>query len=43
MAFFSNLVHALTSPVNCAANYGSAVLGATAQFVSCVATNLTNF
>lgn len=42
MEFVSHLYTSLTSPVNCLVGYGSAVLGATGNFVHCVVNNLTN-
>lgn len=42
MEFFSNLVHAFTSPVNCAGNWLIAVTGDTVHFGACVWSNLTS-
>jgi hypothetical protein len=42
MEFFANLVHALTSPVNCAGNLLINVTGDVVQFGQCVWTNLSS-
>lgn len=42
MEFFSNLVSALTSPVDCAGTLLVNVTGDVVQFGSCVWTNLTS-
>lgn len=42
MEFFTNLVHAVTSPVNCAGNWLVGVTGETVAFGQCVWSNLSS-
>lgn len=42
MEFLGNVFQVLVSPVNCVANYGADILGATAKLVTCVASNITS-